>query len=259
AALCARRDALPPTRDAATLKRAISRAERDGQLEQRLAKARTERARLEERAGNELAALGLASRPWEEVTAMAVPPLETVERYAEQLASHARDARQVAERKTATAARLDALARDIDALQRGGQVPSERDLAGLREQRDLHWQALRARLVPAARAKGRIGTAARGDVTAYESSVRAADETADRLRREAERVSRLAALGADRDACARELDALAQKDSEIAERTTHDVEAWRALWRPLGVDPPPPPPPPSTHVRAAPPPPAPHP
>ena len=180
AALCARRDALAPTRDATTLKRALSRAERDGQLEQRLAKARTERARIEERARTELSALGLASRPWQEVTAMAVPPLETVERYAEQLASHTRDTRQVGERKNASTARLDALTRDIDALQRGGHVPSEHDLAGAREQRDVHWQALRARLVPAARAKSRISAAARSDVGAYETSVRAADETADR-------------------------------------------------------------------------------
>jgi uncharacterized protein YhaN len=238
AALCARRDALPPARDAATLKKAISRAEREGQLEDRLARAEADRARIEERARAELGALGLGGRPWMEVAIMAVPPPETVEEFAERLVNHAQDGRQVAERKVSSKARLDALRRDIDALERGGHVPSEHDLATARDQRDQHWRGLRARLVPTARAKGRAApTLARGDVAAYEAGVRAADELADRLRREAERVSRLAALSADRDACLRELEALGEREAEIAPRRKRDDEAWRALWHPLGIDP----------------------
>jgi uncharacterized protein YhaN len=241
AALSARRDALPPRRDTAGLKKAISRAERDGQLEEHLARARAERARLDERARAELGALDLGDRSWREAIAMAVPALETVERFAESWASQARDARQMDERKNANKERLEAIKRDIDALERSGHVPTERDLAAARERRDLAWQDLRARLVPARAAKGRAKTpAAPSDIAVYETSVRAADEMADRLRREAARVSRLAALSADRDACLREIDLLGQKERAIAEQKERDHGAWRALWRPLGVEPRPP-------------------
>jgi len=238
--LSARRDGLPPARDTLALKKAISRAERDGQLEERLARARAERTRIDERARTELGALGLGGRPSMEVTGMAVPAVETVETFAEQLASQARDGRQIAERLTAIQARLDAITRDIDALERGGHVPSEQDLAAARRERDVSWQPLRVRLVAAAPGKSRAPKAGESDVAAYEAGVRAADEMADRLRREAERVSRLAALRADEHACLRDVEALRAKEAEVAARNARDHEAWRAMWLPLGIEPRPP-------------------
>jgi uncharacterized protein YhaN len=236
AALTLRRSALAPARDAAALKKVISRAERDGQLEERLARAQAERGRIEERARIELGALGFGSRAWMEVTALAVPASETVDRFAEEWASLARDARQGAEQKNAVKGRLAAIGRDIDALERGGHVPTESDLAAARARRELEWQDLRAQIVPTTPAKGRRKATPAGDIGAYEASVRAADEMADRLRREAERVSRLAALGADRDACSRELEALGQTATLLAERKERELDAWRALWSALGVE-----------------------
>jgi uncharacterized protein YhaN len=235
--LSARRDALPAARDPAALKKALSRAERDGQLEERLARARAEKVRIEERAEAELGALGLAGRDSAEVTAMAVPSVETVERFIEQLAGQAERARHLAEQKSDLETRRDKLTRDIDALERAGHVPSEHDLAAAREERDRHWREIRARLVPSARPKARASHGAGIDVAAYEAGMRAADEMADRLRREAERVSRLASLSADRDACVRELEVLGHRRVEIIEQTERDERAWRALWQPLAIEP----------------------
>jgi uncharacterized protein YhaN len=250
AALTARRSALPPLRDVAALKKAISRAERDGQLEERLSRAETERARIEERVRTELGALGLAKRAWSEVAAMAVPALETADRFAEQWASHMQESRQLADQKKTLKARLAAITRDIDALERGGHVPTEQELAAARAERDADWQELRTKLVRSAASKGgKAGAGAKdpaakkashGDVTAFEAAVRAADDMADRLRREAERVSRLASLGADRDACTRELESAERTEAALAERNEREVESWRTLWRPLGVEPRPP-------------------
>jgi uncharacterized protein YhaN len=239
-ALGEQRDALPPARDPAALKNAISRAERDGQLEERLGRARAERARIEERGQAELGALGLAGRTWAEVTALAVPSVAAVDRFIEQSASLAEQARQRAKQRSATEARLDTLTRDIDALKRAGHVPSEQDLAAAREKRDLHWQDIRERLLSSSPGKSRAKASTGRDVAAYEAGVRGADEMADRLRREAERVSRLAALGADRDATLRELEALRQRDAEMAEQKERHDGAWSALWSPLGIDPGPP-------------------
>jgi chromosome segregation ATPase len=229
-ALTATRAALAAARDATTLKKAILRAERDGALEERLLRARAEKARVEERARAELGGLGLADRSLTDVTSMAIPALETVERFAEQLAKLEEEGRQTAERVNSAETRRGSLTRDIDALERGGHVPSEQDLARARERRDAMWQALRAR-------EAALDASA---VAPFEAGVRAADDLADRLRREAERVNRLAALEADRDACSRELAACNERAAEVATRVANANDAWRALWQPLRIVPHPP-------------------
>jgi uncharacterized protein YhaN len=232
---------VPAARDAATLKKAVSRAERDGQLEERFARARAECAVADERARAELGALGLTGRAFAEVASMAVPQVETVKRFAARFDAVEHDAREIAERRRAVTSRLDALTRDIDALERAGHVPSERDLAIARERRDARFRELSSLIAPSpARGKARSAADVRDALDAFETELRAADEMSDRLRREAERVSRLAALSADRESCQRELVAIAVRAAEIAEAKKQEGAAWHALWEPLGIEPHPP-------------------
>ena len=233
-ALHARRDALAPPRDVTALKKAIARAERDGQLEERRDRNRAERARLEGRARSELSALGLGSRSWTEIMALPVPSPETMERFAEQLATHTHEARQLGERKASVTARLVALQRDLDVLQRGGHVPSEQDLVEARQARDAHWKGLRKKLVPGTRGKSGGNEPGRSDVATYEATVRAADEMADRLRREAERVSRLAA-SAPTSPQTKERGP-GRGETEIAAQAAATAGV-RRLWQPLGLTP----------------------
>ncbi|MET0594514.1 MAG: AAA family ATPase [Polyangiaceae bacterium] len=240
--LAARRDALPPSRDATNLKKAISRAERDGPLEERLSRLESERARTLEKARIETGALGLANRPLSDVVAMAVPSLETVERFAEEKTALAREARLAAEQKSAVAAEINAARRDIDTLALAGHIPSEEDLLATRGRRDALWQTLRTRVAlrPKSRSSEAKAETASLDFAMYEAEVRGADDLADRLRREAERVSRLATLRAHCDASERELAALAAREGEIAEKLAAHLDDWRALFVPLGIEPRPP-------------------
>ncbi|WP_437503289.1 AAA family ATPase [Sorangium sp. So ce1099] len=273
---CARRLAeLPPGEDPAPLRGALSRAQKQGDLEQRLREATAATARLarEADAQRDRLALGAAQRPLTaaEASALPVPLPETVDQAAAQWGALARDRERLGERAAEVEARLRESAREIDALQRAGAVPTEADLSEARERRDAAFKAL----LRALQAKGSARAAAAAIHTAslfdlgadapaspgarrrpplaahddqssstprtkpdeYAELVRVADTVADRLRREADRVARLARLLADR---ARAEADLAQIDAEraaLARRAEEAEAAWLELWRPAGVAP----------------------
>ncbi|WP_437777418.1 AAA family ATPase [Sorangium sp. So ce1097] len=151
---CARRLAeLPPGEDPAPLRGALSRAQKQGDLEQRLREAAAAAARLAREADAQRDRLGLsvaaatgspAPRPLSaaEASALPVPLPETVDQVAAQWAALARERERLAERAAEIDARLRESAREIDALQRAGAVPTEADLTGARERRDAAFKAL---------------------------------------------------------------------------------------------------------------------
>src|SRR5262249_16332716 len=99
-------------------------------------------------------------------------------------------------------ARSTKLARDIEALEIEGKVPTERGRSAGRERRDGSLERVRRAI--ASRAKE-----SRGDALAsFEKDMQRADDVADRLRREAERVGKLAAFLAEREAHAQRRAAL---------------------------------------------------
>jgi uncharacterized protein YhaN len=248
AAKTARRDALqeklarlPSAPDVGTLRKIISRAEREGPLEQRLANARLESSRLTSVTASQLSALGLGHLTAAEAIGLPVPTAGTIDRCAREWASIERDATQIAANQEAVSERLAGLARDIDELERGGKVPTEDDLVASRQRRDDLWQEVRKSLDPA-RSSRAASKANRADspVAGYEQEGRRADEIADRLRREAARVSRLALLIATRDAAMAEQRALADREGALSVKRTTAHEEWAQIWRGISPSPRPP-------------------
>ncbi|AUX36459.1 MULTISPECIES: YhaN family protein [Sorangium] len=285
---CARRLAeLPPSEDPAPLRGALSRAQKQGDLEHRLREAAAAAAQLAREADAQRHRLGLgaparldddgaagdaaapARRPLSaaEASALPVPLPETVDQAAAQWGAIARERERLAERAAEVEARLRESAREIDALQRAGAVPTEADLAEARERRDAAFKALLRALQAkgSARAAAAIHTAtlfdlgadvaaspgagrrpalgasgdaaARGKADEYAELVRVADALADRLRREADRVARLARLLADKARAEADQAQLAAERAALARRAEEAEAAWVELWRPAGVAP----------------------
>ncbi|XYH95981.1 AAA family ATPase [Sorangium sp. So ce1128] len=280
---CARRLAeLPPGEDPAPLRGALSRAQKQGDLEQRLREATAAAARLarEADAQRDRLALGVAGstaspaqRPLTaaEASALPVPLPETVDQAAAQWGALARDRERLGERAAEVEVRLRESAREIDALQRAGAVPTEADLSEARERRDAAFKALLRALQakgsaraaaaaihtaslfdlgadaaasPGARRRPPLAArgvddppAARGKPDEYAELVRIADAVADRLRREADRVARLARLLADRARAEADLAQIAAERAALARRAEEAEAAWLELWRPAGVAP----------------------
>jgi len=230
----AKLQALPPAADATALEKAVSRAEREGPVDERLAKASAQAVRMEQAARAQLSALGLGHLTLEAACGLAVPSPETIERFVKQWDALERDHQQMATERLDLHDHDAHLKRDIEALELGGKVPTERDLEGARARRDASLDLLRAALRPAPSAKSRGGKVEEL-LARVEKDMSDADGIADRLRREAERVSRLAALLAERDACAHRKNAAAERESELAARRHEVQKEWVELWSKVAV------------------------
>ena len=232
-------DGLDVPRDVEPLHRAVQRIQRGGDLESQLNKARADLAQRERQAASALKKL----RPWfgtlMDLDSLAVPSESTI--------LTCQSAQEEADRVVTEARRLEAeaveqvaeLGRRLARLQGEGEVPGEADLDAARSRREQGWQLIRGRYLdgkpdPSALA----GFAPDGDLaSAYERSVAAADEAADRLRREAGRVAEKAGLLADREQATRKLAALGTRRDEAEALSRTERTRWLDLWRPAGFEP----------------------
>jgi uncharacterized protein YhaN len=146
---------------------------------------------------------------------------------------------------------------DIDTMQREGAPPTEQELQNARAGRDAKLRELQASLGPEQRAFEFGGEAskdasksnaraelrvkaldhAREAASALEREQTKSDELADRLRREAARVSELARLFSLRDRLARDRERFQAARAEQVTQEQVLAQEWRALWAPLGIAP----------------------
>jgi uncharacterized protein YhaN len=176
-------------------------------------------AHLEKTARAKLAAIGLADL--DAARALPVPPLASVERAARDDAARAQAEERLASRRADLARREREIATGLDALARAA-VPTEADLTRAREARDRALAELRVTPKPIM-------------IPPLEAAIRSADEIADRLRREAERVASHAKLLADQAACAKEAEECAREAEALALRAAAAEAKWREVWAPSGV------------------------
>jgi uncharacterized protein YhaN len=101
-------------------------------------------------------------------------------------------------------------------------VGTAADLVRAREVRDRALAELRATPKPLM-------------IPPLEAAIKTADEIADRLRREAERVASHANLLVEQAACSAELEELSRQTAALEARAAEAAERWRALWAPCGV------------------------
>lgn len=233
---------LPSPAPSAELEHVLDAARRAGDLDQVIAETRVGLAKAVKVCEMGLAALGLWSGALADLPAVPFPDEETLRRFADE--ARALDGRhETLERKRAEdLAEQEHCDEAIQALDLIGAVPSEEDLTQARGHRDQGWQLVRnAWLQGADVADSAQGYAPGAPLDeAFEGAIVDADEIADRLRREAQRVHDRATLSARRDACARRI---VQTDLDLVEldRLAGQWQtAWVALWSPAGVTPLPP-------------------
>jgi uncharacterized protein YhaN len=210
-------------RDPIELREAIDAARREGNIEARVREARQTAEREIAAANAKLAALG-ADVTLEGVTSLPVPPRDAI-------ASHARTFARTKDERRGNALRrheLDDERAEIDraiaSLRAEGDLPSDDELSRARADRDALW-----RDVKDGKPKPLV-------IASYERAVRGADDVADRLRREAARVTRLRELEAAREEKTRKLDGLAARELALAEETSAEERSWRALWTGVPVE-----------------------
>src|SRR5262249_32127549 len=205
-----------PASQLEALEQAAARAQRQGGLGERLAKLDETQEHVAAMAATRLQALGLWSGALEQLAALPVPLEETVARAERAWEELSRRAAALEERRRALAGREEELARERVSLERGGAVPSEEELAAARAARDEAWRLVRRALDGADVASAaRALDPERPLAELYAERSRRADEAADRLRREAERVARRERLVEAQAQAEAERAALARERAEL--------------------------------------------
>jgi uncharacterized protein YhaN len=227
---------LPEPSETAPLREALQLAREAIPAEREMGECVQTQGGIEERAAAALARLGLWIGPLEACERLPVPSAESLEEAERARAEIAADLldrrRRLREAEDGRARTLEA----IRALEGAGTVPSEGDLSGAREERDAQWGVIRERwltAVPAAPADP-------ATLDAYEGSVETADGVADRLRREAQRVTQHAQFTAQRDRQSDLIRSLKDEIGGLDARAAELQQGWDEAWSGCGIRPLPP-------------------
>lgn len=242
AAIESRLAELPPQVDGTRLRQVLSAARKFGDLDEQLTQKQAERDKEQASADKELKRLGLWNGTLDELESLAVPSLETIARCEDALDRAARSVEKIREEATELETRQTKLLQEIERLQQQQAVPTEADLASARQMRETVWQLIRRAWLDGesieVEQRELLQTSKSTDLAAgYEATVAKADEVADRLRREARQVERLAQLLADEQHGALQADTiqrrLAHSDGELAQAKSE----WRSVWAAMGIEP----------------------
>ena len=231
---------LPPARDPELLVAAIEEARRRGDAEVEREKLAQAVMRLAAQRDTSIEKLRLSELVIDKLEELRVPTAAAIarfERRAQELEDEARTAKIEHQRLTKGKRELGARIRTLRTTK---AVPAEEDLAAARTRRNRafaflrdHWEKSRDVTAEARRllGKGKL-------IDLYLDAVTSADEVADRLRSEADRVAELAQYLEELERNGREME---EEDagSQSREKAVEELDAaWREAWRPVLAAPP---------------------
>ncbi len=222
------------------LQQQIRLARKRGDLDAALLSAREERDRLQLECKEELSRLGTIWRgALDDIPCLPLPARESLDRFEQAYADLEQRNRRYGDQRDEQADAARAVQQQLDEIHHAGAVPTEGDLMAIRAGRDRAWGLLRRKWLEGepVDAEARTLDPERPLPEAFETRVVDADDMADRLRREADRVQKQASLVAALADARRRTEGL---DSELQEcvgqRQRLDGE-WMRLWETTGVTP----------------------
>ncbi|HPC33229.1 MAG TPA: AAA family ATPase [Syntrophales bacterium] len=230
---------LPELCDPSSLREAVRRAQKAGDLDGELGKARKTLKAIEKKAQLLLSGLGLWKGDIDNVLTLPIPVKESLDRYEEEFQT-ALERRKEIERKAKeiAAASLD-VREKLDSFNITGKVPTEANLDEARKRRQSGWALIRRALVEGIHDEegSRAFSPDMPLEDAYEVTVANADDIADRLRREAQRVHVLADLQAAERSLAEQREQIEAESARQVERENRIENEWQALWAPCDIKP----------------------
>ena len=177
--------------------------------------------------------------PLEQVDSLPLPSTETIDRFDRQLDAVGRRVEQLQSQKQKVQEEINGVQADLQSMDFAHTVPTESDLIDVRTLRDKGWRIIRGTLsgdLVSASEQDAFCREVRSEASltdAFEWSLQRADEIADRLRLEADQVSRKAYLQARH----LQLAAMHKKvQHELVTETAAEEDlkqSWKQLWATL--------------------------
>jgi uncharacterized protein YhaN len=230
---------LPAERDVSGLDSAVEAVRRKGELEKTASAAlQTARsARLE--AERLIATLGLWSGTLEEVAVLHVPQDETLAEFIRLFDDHEKSHEKVKEAIAKEREAMDNLEWRLKEFDLSGPVPTVEDLKAVRNHRDIGWRLVRKAWIEGKRdeEQERDFDSVLSLDAAYESSVGCADDMADQMRREADRVAERERLLLEKSRVTARIIELEGQDAYLSAEGKILVSRWQETWASCGVMP----------------------
>ena len=242
AALGDRIQPLPESRDVSGLEDLLNDCRRSGISERGVQSVADRVKSLETTLSAGMERLGLKGVGFQDLLSLPLPGKQTVNLFARDFMALQQQITETGNREKEERLTLSRTIDDIRALQIQGDIPTEDQLARIRERRDFLWGLIRKAWeggrvdVPEELWRQEGGTGADAP-EAFERAVAAADEISDRLRRESDRVARLARLVAGREGSQRILEEIVLRKQGFEDRMESLLRKWEEIWRPAGIEP----------------------
>lgn len=242
-ALEERLKAAAPSPDTEGLSATLNRVLRMGDLEKDCERLANDLTKCDRAVREEHARMVLWSGDIEQISGVPIPSATDIEYHRGVIEAAEKNWTDAQRHCKEEADRLTDIGQQLNRLHFAGDVPSEQDLSAERSRRDRGW-----RLIRAAWRDGRPDELAEKEWTeaiapqaslaeAYETSVVSADQTADRLRREAQRVTEHAGLVAGQNAGQDRLSDAKDHLEQAKVLLTQAESNWKAIWEPAGINP----------------------
>lgn len=230
-------------RDDEGLKVALNNIQSGGDCEGQLKSYREEMEKLRGAASTELSQLGLWSGELEELERLAVPSLETIESYSDEMKTKESEIKAVRSRHKEKIEECSSLRQQLAKLELGQAVPTEEELRQARDRRDEGWQLILASW------ERRPDVDADADafidrfpgstslLDAYRRSVEGADQTSDQLRLDADRVASKSRIQCDIEQCEQNVKQFEQDLHGLETEASVFESRWCDAWASLSIKP----------------------
>ena len=229
--------------DVAALKIALQAAQDAGPLEKQISQARVERENRKKSLNRAIKQLPIWSGSLEDIDTLPFPSKESVDRFETQFSRFSHAQEKLEQDQQTIEKEMLQIETDLNAIALSQDVPTETDLETARTVRKKGWHLIREKLEGGEPLLEEIDSFARriGNSStlpdAFEISVEEADKIADRLRREAEQVSKKGMLEARKRLGQKNMKLHDEKFKSLTAEQAEMREAWQQLWAPSGIHP----------------------
>ncbi|HHY74022.1 MAG TPA: AAA family ATPase [Bacillus bacterium] len=184
--------------------------------------------------------LPLWNRTYEELIHLPVPILtETIKKFEREHFEIVKNLEKTIEQINSQIEAIESIEEQIRTLEALSEIPSEETLLKIRTHRNQGWQFIRIKLQ-----EGQLDAQQYGEFTngeklenVYENLVHHADELADKMRSEAEKVGAKKKHVDDIKSCQKKIVELENKKSELTQKLAQWENAWAELWKPTTIAP----------------------
>ncbi|BAP56354.1 hypothetical protein THII_2057 [Thioploca ingrica] len=216
---------LPLCPDLTLLRATLTRACKYSNLEELQSKDEQEVRRLTEQTEINLRQLGLWSGQLEALERIALPKMDRIDSFDRRFKEIDNDQQRIKERLLEARRQNELATKKINALRWAGEIPTEEALLQARQIRQTYWQTLKQSQITSELCH------------TFEEALAQADEIADRLRREANRVAEYSVLLAEQHNAQREQELQTKKWHTTNELLANLQTEWEECWKPLGIKP----------------------